>query len=200
MGFLKGLYPSLAISDCVTVAGHAAAALMCYEGGLLRSAAGFLSVSIAGSIGVYRFGFDEGFSTLHANLTDMAAFVGLPLVGYDYLLYRCPGSLRLVAQKIDPIIFALCLVLAETFTRSMHPSKRELIRTVINAGFFVVPAFIGAYAHNNTNALVAIVLFLIAAVVIGPERHKYLLGLRREDWFHYIIGVCAYFIALGLPI
>ena len=200
MGFLRGLYPSLAISDCVTVTGHAIAALMCYKGGLLRSAAGFLSVSIAGSIGVYRFGFDEGFAAIHANLTDLAAFVGLPLVGYDYLLYRCPGTLRLVAQKTDPVIFALFLVLIETFTRSMHPSTRESIRTIINAGLFVIPALIGAYTYNNTNAVIAILLFLTAAIVIGPERHKYLFGLRREAWFHYIIGVCAYFIALGLPI
>ena len=39
---------------------------------------------------------------------------------------------------------------------------------------------------------------MVAGVVIGPDRHRLLFGVRRENWFHCIIGVTAPLMALGL--
>ena len=46
--------------------------------------------------------------------------------------------------------------------------------------------------------LFAVALFAFVGVVIKPEREVWIMGIRREDMFHYMIGVDSYGMALGL--
>ena len=48
------------------------------------------------------------------------------------------------------------------------------------------------------SGLFAVALFAFAGVVIKPEREERIMGIRREDIFHYMIGVASYGMALGL--
>ena len=41
----------------------------------------------------------------------------------------------------------------------------------------------------------AITLFIIGTVIIGNNRHKCVLGMRCENWFHYCLGTSAYLMA-----
>jgi hypothetical protein len=42
------------------------------------------------------------------------------------------------------------------------------------------------------------ILFAVAGLVVKPERHRYLIGIRREDWFHLMIAAASVGIALRL--
>ena len=50
---------------------------------------------------------------------------------------------------------------------------------------------VAAYAAEDKLTLAAIATFVIAAVPIGPDRHACLLGVRKENIFHYLIGAAA---------
>jgi chromate transport protein ChrA len=154
---------------------------------------------MAATVGVYRFGFDEGFAGANGDLADIAAFVGLPLVGIDYMAHRV-DFLQAYAAWFNSHSMVVALVMFEGLTRSMKKEVRELAKTLTNILFFVLPVAIGAYKSNDIHALFAIVAFVVAAIVITPDRNKYIFGFRCENWFHYIIALCAVLIAQGLPI
>ena len=66
-----------------------------------------------------------------------------------------------------------------------HPTQAS------NVGAFVVPVAGAAHAAEDKLTLAAIATFVIAAVPIGPDRHACLLGVRKENIFHYLIGAAA---------
>lgn len=72
----------------------------------------------------------------------------------------------------------------------MQPAK-----VLVNILFVFVPLIWEGYTRQDGVLLGAVLLFLIAGVVVKPERHRYLFGLRREDWFHYMISISSYLIA-----
>ena len=41
-------------------------------------------------------------------------------------------------------------------------------------------------------------LFAVAGVAVGADRNSCILGMRRENWFHYMIAVSAVLLAAGL--
>jgi hypothetical protein len=43
-----------------------------------------------------------------------------------------------------------------------------------------------------------VALFAFAGVVVGAEREQYTMGVRRENWFHYCIGIAAVLMGMGL--
>jgi hypothetical protein len=194
-----GLYPSVMFSDCFNTLCHLFAAHLCYrEYGSCMAAVGFASVATAAAVGTYRFGFNESFDRMNGDLADLAAFVGLPMVGLEYYksIESNPLNIELNFELKIVILFALLTI--EAITRSMHIKVRELLKTLINVLFFVSPVVAGSYLSQNYNALGGIIVFVIAAVVIEPDRHRRLLGIRREDWFHYLIGLAAPLVAQGL--
>ena len=101
-----GLYPTIAVSDAFNTACHGAgshrlrfihivhtlasisiaAAWLSWNAEPEGSAwLGFTLVAIASGVGTLRFGVSESlFSGANAKLADLAAFVGLPLVGLAY--------------------------------------------------------------------------------------------------------------------
>lgn len=166
---------------------------------MFGSAFGFISVAAAATVGVYRFGFDEGFASANGDLADIAAFVGLPLVGIDFMIHRVDFT-KGCGQWMQEHYFVVVLIMLEAFTRSMKKEARELAKTLTNILFFVLPVGVGSYRNNDLHTLLAIIAFVLAAIVITPNRNKFLLGVRCENWFHYIIGFCAVLIAQGLPL
>ena len=81
-----GLYPTIAVSDAFNVAGHVFAAALAREKGNTLAAIGFSTVALAGTVGVFRFGFSESlFAAANGYLADVAAFIGLPLVGFSIM-------------------------------------------------------------------------------------------------------------------
>ena len=154
-----------------------------------------------GSAGVYRFLFNESFSKMNSDLADIAAFVGLPLVGYEYLqrrIFVSSFSFGVATFPLNPSVVIIILIIIEAASRSTRINVRETCKILINVTGFVVPVATGCYLHQEWNGLIAIIAFVVAAIIITPDRHKFLLGVRCENWFHYIIGLAAIFIAKGL--
>ena len=76
-----GLYPTVAISDAFSATAHAWAAWRAFQAGALEAAAGFGIVAAASFVGVLRFGYSETlFEQANADLADLSAYLGLPLV------------------------------------------------------------------------------------------------------------------------
>ena len=46
----------------------------------------------------------------------------------------------------------------------------------------------------------SIALFVVAGIFVKPDRHSMLLGMRRENWFHYMIGVASFGMARALAL
>jgi len=87
------LYPTIAVSDAFQSLLHFYAASLCP---VPTASLGLFTVGVAGSVGVLRFGLDEGtYATANGALADVAGFVGLPLVGvafaapYSYMAREC---------------------------------------------------------------------------------------------------------------
>lgn len=199
--FQGGLYPTVAVSDAFNVAGHLYAALIAVEKNESIAATGFIAVALAGFIGVLRFGFSESlFSRANGDLADIAAFVGLPLVGLSFM-HTASALLPLPWGRIldfNVVHVTMGLVWVEAMARSFPPQARELTKIFINLGMFVGPAGVALYMKQDYAALGGVVLFVLAGLVITADRHRYILGVRCENWFHYAIGVAAPLIAMGL--
>ena len=143
---------------------------------------------------VLRFGFDaHKFADANGALADFAAFVGLPSVGLSFL--RRIKAVRIDASDTTVLILLGCV---EAMTRGMHPKSRELMKVIMNFVFFVAPVVTVSLQRQNYECLAGIALFVLAGLVITADRHKLILGVRCENWFHYCIGVAAYLIALGI--
>ncbi|GMI45212.1 hypothetical protein TrCOL_g3351 [Triparma columacea] len=184
-GFPRGLYPTIAISDSFNVAGHLIAAFLVKEVSPFASM-GFFTVAIAGAFGVARFGFNEDlFADTNGALADYAAFVGLPCVGYE---------LASLGRYVDNWLFASIFTLLEICTRPLGENVRNgVFKPLINIFLFVGPCILS----KNVLAQIGIAVFVVGAVVIGPDREKYKAGVRCENWFHYAIGVAAVLIGRG---
>jgi len=184
--FIKGLYPTVAVSDLFNVLGHAAAAYLVSSVAPFASY-GFATVAVAAAVGVLRFGFSEDmFAATNGDLADYAAFVGLPMVGYEFA-----G----LDSMISGWLFCGLLTMFEVFTRPFGEKIRNgVFKPLVNVLFFVLPCALS----NNVSAQVGIAVFVIGAVLIGPEREKFLAGVRRENWFHYFIALAAVLCGKGL--
>lgn len=220
--FQGGLYPSVAVSDafqaagwcfvfffyfyyyedasCILVAisiyclcsscnvGHALAAKFAYDSGNVLAAAGFSTVCLAGSIGTLRFGFSESmFAHANESTAKFAAFVGLPMVGLSFM----PLSVR---AMLNVPLFIFSLGVIESLSRGVSKPITELMTVIVNVCCYVGPVAYTSYITQDYYTLGAISLFAFAGIVIKPERNLRYFGIRREDLFHYCIGVAAYFI------
>lgn len=75
--------------------------------------------------------------------------------------------------------------------RSLSFAVDEVLKIIFNVFCFIGPVAAPAYAAGDATTLAALVIFVVAAVPIGPDRHACLCGVRRENIFHYLIGVAA---------
>jgi hypothetical protein len=190
----KGLYPTVAISDAFNAAFHLLAAQIAYQHHNYTGMIGFLNVALAASVGVLRFGFNEDrYALANSHLADLSAFVGLPCVGFSFLM-----DIPMIQDlPIHPIILVVSLAMIEALSRSFSPGHRELAKILVNLTFFVAPVAISSIVQKKWMTFGAIAFFVIAGLVVKPERHQYLFGIRRENIFHSMIGIAAYFIALN---
>ena len=189
-----GKYPTVAISDSFNAAGHLYAAQLAFASSQSDAAFGFLSVGVAATVGTYRFGFDEGSAAANGDLADLAAFVGLPLVGRAFL-----PTAAYPATDVSLISFVMVLAMWEAFSRSYGKEMRELCKVLTNVVLFVGPILMHSYKVKDHVLAASILLFAFAGIAIGGDRDRYLFGVRRENLFHYCIGVAAVGIAKGLP-
>ena len=82
--------------------------------------------------------------------------------------------------------------------RSIPDVAQELAKVVLNAVCFVVPILAHSYTIAAYQTTFGVLLFALAGVGIGADRHSCLFGFRRENWFHYMIAVSAVMLAVGL--
>ncbi len=189
-----GLYPTIAISDAFNALGHLIAASIAYEREYYVAAMGFLTVVVAATVGVLRFGFNElKYAQANGDLADISGFIGLPCVGISFLTF-----IPALNFNVNPGVIAVLLTIIEAGSRSFPPQLRELAKILVNVCFFVLPVLIASILEKNWGTFLSIVLFVVAGLVVKPERHQYLFGIRRENIFHYMIGVAALGISVGL--
>lgn len=183
-----GLYPTVALSDFCSATAHAYASYRAYEAGAVQAAAGFALVVAASLVGVLRFGYSEKFfAQANGDLADLAAYLGLPLVGFHF------ASTWAAAAPFVPDAFSFAVFCSAVCSarRSAPEAADEVLKILFNVGAFVVPVAGAAHAAEDKLTLAAIATFVIAAVPIGPDRHACLLGVRKENIFHYLIGAAA---------
>lgn len=201
------LYPSVALSDTANALGHAYAAWICWgaasdvpgkESGLemilAAAALGFAMVALAAVAGVIRFGFFPAAADCNGSLAKLAAFVGFPLVG---LALHHQGG-HIAVGPVEVLCFTACCAVAGAIARSLPVRAREPAQALLTGVLFVVPAGGFAVTRQDGRAAVGLGLFILGGAVIGPKRHKRLLGVRREDWFHYCIATAAILLATQL--
>lgn len=66
------------------------------------------------------------------------------------------------------------------------------------AGCFVAPVAMAGVQAQAWGTVAGVALFAFAGVVVGAEREQYTMGVRRENWFHYCIGIAAVLMGMGL--
>lgn len=194
--FQGGLYPSVAVSDAFNTITHVIAAFTALTLQPDEPAwMGFGLVAFAAAIGTLRFGFSESlFAKTNEDLANLAAFLGLPLVGISFA--RMGGMITM--SSFDLLVFIVTGAALATAAQSLPDKVQHLSKVIVNVFLFIGPIAYVAYSRNDNIVLGSVALFAIAGIVVKPERHEYLLGMRREDWFHYMIGAASYGIAGGL--
>lgn len=189
------IYPTIAISDLFMAACHYWAFWQLITSGHEPQAFGFLLVAFACSWGVLRFGFSESaFKGLNEDFAQLAGRVGLPLVG-STLLPQLNLGLGLLAT---PFATLVALFAGHTVCARMGPKPKELVQTLLNLFFFVLPIGALANKYEDTQLAGGLSLFLVAGLVIGPDRQRLLFGIRRENLFHYGLGISTLVIASRL--
>ena len=103
-----------------------------------------------------------------------------------------------LAQCDFQLAYAVALALTGMCMRSFPEKLCELAKVVCGFVFFLLPGIIFSVEREDWRTLAAFVLFGFAGIVIGPDRERCILGVRRENIFHYCIGASSYGMALGL--
>lgn len=147
---------------------------------------GFLNVAIASAFGVARFGFAPKIFTPGNNFfASLSRLVGIPFIGLGFALSR-----NLLDQDMA-IKAATVLAGGFILSRFMSEERNDAYGTLIAAAGLagiVLSQREGQQTFRVTPGDLGVLLFVIGAVVIGPDRQKTLLGVRRENWFHYFLG------------
>lgn len=98
-------------------------------------------------------------------------------------------------QKAAAILFLASL---GAVCRSLPENAQELAKVALNVVCFVSPVLAHSHAVEDYQTALGITLFAVAGIGVGADRDSYLLGVRRENWFHYMIAVSAVCLASGL--
>lgn len=193
--FGGGLYPTVAVSDAVNFIGHAWAARQAYIADEPDAALGFALVAEAAMVGTLRFGFSERLlAQANGDLADLAAYVGLPLVGLSFA-QKVGGIVVPCEQKAAGIVMLASL---GAVCRSLPEKSQELAKVLLNVVCFVAPILAYSFAVEDYQTGLGVLLFALAGIGVGADRESCLLGVRRENWFHYMIAASAVSLAAGL--
>jgi len=162
---------------------------------LLTAALGFGTVALAAAVGVLRFGFSAKFAEVNASLAKLAAFVGLPMVG---LAFAVQGGLLPQPSAVDVICYILFYAVTGAVARGLPQRASEPAQVLFNSICFILPVGWFAVTRHDGAVAIGLAVLLAGSVVIGPHRHRFLLGLRHEDWFHYCLAVANVMLARQL--
>ena len=174
-----------------------------WNAGARHAALGFALVAIAAIVGTLRFMGFQQFAKANANLADLAAFVGLPMIGMEYMMMTTnfmgnPWPFLEYLQQ-DMLICIVGLLIFWRFSEGVFSSNSTTnLVTVLNLAMFVLPIVNHGMATNDQETLIAVGLFAFAGVFIGSDRKRTILGMRRENWFHYFIGLSSTMLAVRL--
>eukprot|EP01063_Lacrimia_lanifica_P024314 TRINITY_DN32242_c0_g1_i1.p3 TRINITY_DN32242_c0_g1~~TRINITY_DN32242_c0_g1_i1.p3 ORF type:complete len:210 (+),score=86.54 TRINITY_DN32242_c0_g1_i1:55-684(+) len=196
----QALYPTIAVSDAFNVAGHVYGAWLAWPTDRLAGL-GLAYVAVAAAAGVLRFGVCRGtFRPANEGWADAAAYVGLPLLGHRVLAPVLEGAGGAAAVLADEAVYmsALLFVMIWCQRYCRSDEAEELSKVAVNLLCFAGPLLWHAAGAGNTTLLAGVALFVLGGVAVGNERERFLLGMRRENIFHYIIGVAAYLIGAGI--
>ena len=176
---------------------------MAWDSGARHAAIGFGLVAIASIVGTLRFMGFQQLAKANANLADLAAFIGLPMIGMDYMLMTptfmgSPWPFLQYIQK-DMLICVIGLLVFWKFSEgAFNANATTNLVIVLSLCTFVLPIVNYGMARNDQETLIAVGLFAFAGIVIGTDRQRCLLGMRRENWFHYCIGLSSAMLAVRL--
>ena len=80
----------------------------------------------------------------------------------------------------------------------MRPEHFDMGKVFLNVFLFIAPALSFGHAHGDWMSAAGALLFAAAGVAVGADREKFLFGVRRENWFHYMIGTASIILALAM--
>jgi len=130
------LFPSVAFSDAINALAHAAAAWIVLPKSLY-AAIGFTLVAVAAAFGAARFGFSARiFRRANESVAELAAFIGLPLVGFAVAAQFVNPDL---VEAIDPTIVVVALATVGAIARGLPKEHADAVRTAIVAPAFIIP-------------------------------------------------------------
>lgn len=92
-------------------------------------------------------------------------------------------------------IITLCFI--EQLTRAL-PKIKDDLKVLPNVLLFVIPVLLSSYQKKDWSCFAGMIIFVVSAVVIKPERENCLFGCRRENLFHWGISIAAVLVAMGL--
>jgi len=167
-------YPSIAVSDAVNSACCLFAARK-LSGVCPDAALGIGFVAAASGVGTLRFGFaPKTFAWWNGFLADAAGKIGIPMM--------CLGlGLRTETLTMGSLA---ALILGFAVEKSMFLSEEQSKRYTTVASILGL----GLLLVQRPESLSAIALFITGGLLVGNDRHRLILGVRRENIFHYIMG------------
>jgi hypothetical protein len=187
-----GLYPSIAVSDGVNTACCLRAAQVASRKGRPDVALGCALVALASGVGTLRFGlFPRQLAYWNGLLAGLGGTVGVPLIGLGFARARgiepLPGLLE-AAEPFPSKVLAVLVGAGLLVTLGTPPAVAELYTTLVCVAGF--GCMLLAEGSGNPTALAAVALFVLAGLVVGNSRKDAdaVLGVLRENWFHYMLG------------
>ena len=126
-----GLYPTVAVSDAFNAAAHGWAAVKMHEAGEQPAAMGFGLVAVAATVGTLRFGASERLlAQANGDLADLAAFVGLPLVGRSFALRWLGEDSSFALCRASDTWLLLAGAVVASLCRSLSAEQQELAKVI----------------------------------------------------------------------
>ena len=166
---------------------------------------GFLLFVCACSAGVLRFGFSPKYFTIANEIFALlAGLAGVPLIASFYYAL-IPEKHAVFSKDMERFLFnprQFLTIIFPILTTIVWKGWKDktIVQGLIKVAGVLSITIIGycGYLHNNQHALLGVFLFAFGGLVITPNRHNCILNVRRENWFHYCLGLALILLSLGL--
>lgn len=187
-------YPTIAASDLFMGCCCIAAAVKTFPS-MEVAALGFCMIAAACFFGVLRFGINAKlFAPYNETLAKIAGRVGIPCIGLGF----ARGLPGLAALPSEAAVLTLLIVgLGISLNWSSEKGKPgDLYTTVLASLGMLLAAYYGV-SRSRWLVVFGVVLFLVAGLVVTPNRFKLIGNVRCENWFHYLSGLSYLLLAYG---